>query len=107
MYRFMTNSLYKKSKTDYSMFTSNPEIWKDGSPIYHLREGMPPFLLFVGGKTYPSITESNYDFLSALQKYQPETRLITVKNKKHVPMITQFLYTGNKAYKEIIRFMGK
>ena len=107
MHQFMTNSLYKKSKTDYAMFTNDPENWKRGSPIYHVREGMPPILLFVGGKTYPSITESNNGFLSAVKKYQPDTKLITVKNKKHVPMITQFLYTGNKAYKQIISFIGK
>jgi acetyl esterase/lipase len=107
MFKFLSNDKYEKDKTYYAMFTSTPQTWKDGSPIYKLREGMGPFLIYVGGKTYPSITESNNDFLSAIKKYQPDTQLITVKNKKHVAMISQFLNTGNRAYKEIIKFMEK
>ena len=106
MHKFLSNDKYEKVKTYYSVFTHDPQIWKNGSPFFYLRDGMPPFLIYVGGRTYPSIKEGNGDFLKALKKYQPEAQLITVKHKKHVPMITQFLYTGNKAYKEIIRFMS-
>lgn len=107
MVKFLSTDQYEKDKIYYAMFTTNPETWKDGSPIYHVREGMSPFLIFVGGKTHSSITECNNDFLKAIKEYQPDAQIITVKNKKHVPMITQFLNTGNKAYKEIISFMGK
>lgn len=106
MHKFLSNDKYEKVKTYYSVFTHDPQIWKNGSPFFYLRDGMSPFLIYVGGRTYPSIKEGNNDFLKALKKYHPGTQLITVKHKKHVPMITQFLYTGNKAYKEIIRFMS-
>lgn len=107
MYAYLSHEGYKKKPTYLSMFTTNPKTWKEGSPIYHLRDGMSPFLLFVGGKTYPSIIEGNRDFLKALKKYQPNTQLITVRNKKHVAMISQFLNTRNRAYMEIIDFMKK
>lgn len=107
MYKFLSNDQYEKDKTYYAMFSRNPEIWKQGSPIYHMREGMPPFLIYVGGKTYPSIKEGNIDFLKALKTYQPNTQVLTVKNKKHVAMISQFLNTGNRVYREIIDFMGE
>jgi acetyl esterase/lipase len=107
MYKFLSNDNYKKDKTYYAMFTSDPQTWKDGSPLYKLRAGMPPFLIFVGGKTYPYITESSSDFSNALKDYQPDIKIITAKKKRHIPMITQFFNTGNKTYKEIIGFMEK
>lgn len=107
MFQYLSHPHYVKNPTYYAMFTTNPKTWQAGSPIYHLHEGMPSFLMYVGGKTYPSIIESNASFFTALKKYQPNARLITVKNKRHVPMITQFLNLGNKIYGEVIAFMEK
>lgn len=107
MYTFLSNKDYEKNSVYYDMFSTNPEAWKDGSPIYHLREGLPRFILFVGGKTYPAIITGNNEFSTALKKFQPDSRLITMKNKKHLPMIIQFVNTGNKAYDQIIQFMNE
>jgi len=89
------------------MFGKNPETWKNGSPIFHLRDGMAPFLIFVGSKTYPVIIESNNTFLSALKKYQPGAKPIVVMKKKHIPMMLQFYKSRNKGYQEIITFISQ
>jgi len=92
-------------KSYKGIFSNDPEKWKAGSPIYHLHEGMKPFLVFVGGRTYASITRGTNDFMTAIKKYEPETQLILCPRKKHVPMVTQFFRSRNKAYQEIIDFM--
>ena len=107
MYTYLSTNKSDYSKRYYSLFSQDPEIWKKGSPIFHLHKGMPPFLMFVGTKTVPVIIEGTTDFLKALQPYQPGAPLVIVKGKRHVGMIFQFLNRHNKAYKEIIDFMNK
>jgi len=105
MYTFLSDSSFKKHKTYYAMFGNDPEKWKNGSPIFHLRDGLAPFLIFVGSKTYPVIVESNNTFMKALMKYQPATKPIIVMKKKHIPMMLQFYKSRNKGYQEIVNFI--
>jgi len=85
-------------------WTKSPENWKDASPIYFLSESAPPFLIYVGSKTYPSIIDSNKDFVNLLRDYQPSVK-INYLDKKHVPMMRQFVYPWNKQYRTITDFM--
>jgi acetyl esterase/lipase len=107
MYTYLSNNKSDYSTRYYSIFSKDPDIWKKGSPIFHLKKDMPPFLLFVGAKTVPVIIQGSNDFLKALQPYQPSTSLIVVKRKKHIGMIFQFLNRHKKAYKDITDFISK
>jgi hypothetical protein len=63
------------AKDDYlATWTTNLRIG-DASPIYFLNKNAPPFLIYVGDKTYPSITVANDRFLKALKPYQPKVEL--------------------------------
>ena len=107
MYSYLTSAKTDYSHRYYSLFSKDPEIWKKGSPIFHLHKGMPPFLLFVGTKTVPTIMEGTIEFLKVLQPYQPGAPLVIVKGKRHVGMIFQFMNKRKKAYKDIIGFINK
>lgn len=86
-------------------WTSNPETWKDASPIYFLDKNSPPFMIYTGGtKTYQSIQVTNERFLKELHKFQPNVQPI-VLNKKHIPMILQYFFPWSKRYNEVIDFM--
>ncbi len=87
-------------------WTDNPENWKDASPIYALSAEAPPFLIYVGTKTFPSIKSSNEDFVKKLNENQPSIK-INYLDKKHVPMMRQFLFPWNKHYKEMIDFIDQ
>jgi len=92
-------------KDDYlSTWTSNPEQWKDASPIYFLNKNTPPFLIYVGDKTYNSIKIANSRFVTALQPFQPDVTPIRL-NKKHVPMVLQYFSPWSNRFDEIIAFM--
>ena len=92
-------------KNDYlTTWTADPKEWKKASPINYLDENSPRMLLYLGTKTYPSITSSNLRFLKELRKYQPDTKRIEL-DKKHVGMISQFLNRKNERYEEYIDFM--
>ena len=94
--------------TSYAgIFTKDPKQWKKGSPIYYLKKSSPPILMYLGGKTYPKITEFSKTYYDELKKYQPDAKLKTVKGRHHVEMIAQFYLPYCKRYKEILEFISK
>ncbi|WP_229215131.1 alpha/beta hydrolase [Dyadobacter bucti] len=102
---YLQEEKFEKGHTYMNTFTSDPAIWKKATPLYHLHKSMPPMLIYRGGKTYPSISKSNEKFIASLKEFAPETTYRVQKNKKHVPMITQFFNPWNRRYGEIIEFI--
>ena len=105
MYTYLKKEEKYKYEEYRTIFTKDQLEWKRGSPIYQLHEGMPKFMLFVGGKTYPNIVEGSNSFLSELKKYQTNAQLIYVPRKRHAGMIFSFANPRKKAYKQILTFM--
>ncbi|MEP6674699.1 MAG: alpha/beta hydrolase [Ferruginibacter sp.] len=107
MYGYLNEENFEAGNTYLKTFTSDPAQWKAASPLYFLHPDMPPMLIYRGGRTYPSIEESNEKFIAALKEYVPGPDYHILKGKKHVPMILQFFNTGNPRFREIIGFMKK
>ncbi|MFE3872727.1 alpha/beta hydrolase [Flavobacterium sp. ZS1P70] len=90
---------------DYiATWTTIPAKWKDASPIYFLNKNTPPFLIYVGDKTYSSIKVGNNRFLSALHSFQPQVTPIAL-NKKHIPMVLQYFWPWSDRFEEVTNFM--
>lgn len=107
MYGYLMEEKLAKDNTYFKTFSSDPKIWKEATPLYHLHPNMPPMLIYRGGKTYPSILASNEKFIKELEKYAPKTPYHVLEGKKHIPMITQFFNPWNNRYDEIIKFMAQ
>ena len=105
MYSYMKESKFPEGNTFVQTFTNNPVAWKDASPLYHLSKTIPPMLIYVGEKTYPSILIGNDLLVASLRKLNLDPIFYTLKGKKHKPMITQFLNPYSHRYKEIKDFM--
>ncbi len=94
-------------KYNYNVtWTKDEANWKDASPIYFLSEKTPPMLIYVGTKTYPSILAQNKSFIKELNIYQPKVE-IKYLDKKHVPMMSQYVWPWNDHYEEILDFVDK
>ncbi len=104
MYGYLSERAPEERKYQ-TTFSKNPTTWKEASPLYHLHAGLPPFLIYRGGKTYPSIIKSNDKFAEALQPYGSMMDYRVQPGKKHIPMILQFLFSWNPRYREIVRFL--
>ncbi|OAB81861.1 alpha/beta hydrolase [Cochleicola gelatinilyticus] len=104
MYGYLQKNPPTTEHNYISTWTKDPAVWKEASPIYFLSEATPPFKIYVGSKSYTSIIESNARFLKTIENFQPNISFTTL-TKKHVPMMTQFIFPWNKRYKEIINFM--
>lgn len=106
MYSFLKKENYPADNTFIQTFTNDTTNWKTASPLLNLHKGMPPMLIYVGGKTYPDLRSSNEKLLADLKNLDYDPGYYLLKNKKHKPMIKQFIYSGSHRYKEIIEFMG-
>tara|TARA_B110000967_G_scaffold66499_1_gene68709 strand:+ start:133 stop:966 length:834 start_codon:yes stop_codon:yes gene_type:complete len=104
----MYSFLKENPPTNYHNFeitwTKNEKNWKDASPIYHLSNNTPPFLIYVGSKSFPSLIYQNKKFVEKLHDFQPNVE-INYLPKNHVAMMKQFFYPWNKHYKEITDFI--
>ena len=69
MYHYLKEEHLPAGDTYLTTFSNNPVTWKEGSPVYFLHNGMPPMLIYQGGKTYPSISSTNERFTDSLKKY--------------------------------------
>ena len=58
-----------------------------------------------GERTYPSIQESIKRFKKKAQEEDVKVVYKFYEHKKHIPMITQFLWTGGKAYDDVLQFI--
>ncbi|SFI25934.1 alpha/beta hydrolase [Halpernia frigidisoli] len=87
-------------------WSKDPEKWYQASPINFLDKNSPPFMMYVGKKTYPSIKTANEHFLTKLQQFQPDVKPIFI-NKSHIPMILQYFFPWNNRSTEIKNFIDK
>ena len=93
------------NENDYlTTWTNSAKEWENASPIYFLNDKTPPFLIYVGKKTYPSIKEANERFLNALKNYQKDVPTVFI-NKKHIPMVLQYFWPWSNRYDEIKDFI--
>lgn len=90
---------------DYlTTWTPDPKNWKAASPIYFLNKETPPFLVYIGDKTYESIKVANDRFLKALHPFQPQVVPIRLP-KSHIPMVLQYFFPWSHRFEETIHFM--
>lgn len=105
MYGYLKKQQFEEGHTYLETFTNDPQTWQQASPLYQLQPAMPPMLIYMGEKTYPSIISSHQRFMEGLQEYREDPNYYVLKGKKHIPMITQFFWSWNPLYDEIIEFM--
>ncbi len=95
------------TENDYlTTWTNDPKEWKNASPIYFLNDKTPPFLIYVGTKTYPSIKVANERFVKELNAFQKDVTPVLV-NKRHIPMILQYFWPWNNRIDETVDFMNQ
>ncbi len=105
MYSYLKRKSFDESHTYINTFTSDPENWKDASPIYYIDEKMPPLLIYRGGNTYESIERSTEKFIDSLKTYNPDPNYRVLDRLDHIAMIAQFIFSSNLLYDEFINFM--
>ncbi|WP_139925312.1 alpha/beta hydrolase [Hymenobacter sp. DG01] len=106
MYDYLQKKQYPNDAQYLTSFGQEPAGWREVSALYHVTAGTPPYLLFVGGETYPSISSSSARFRQKLIELGHKPFYQVLPGKKHIPMVLQLYWSHNVIYQELLRFVG-
>jgi len=107
MLDYLTKMEYPNDEQYLVPFSKDPLVWRQASALYHLQAGMPPYSLYIGGNTYPSIQKSSEKFRQRLVALGAAPKYVVEPGKKHIPMVLQLLSEKNELYQELHRLAGK
>lgn len=106
MYDYLKKKNYPLDNQYMVAFGPDPTSWRQVSARYHLTPQTPPFLLFVGGETYSSISSSNTEFRQTLLNLGHTPYYQVQPGKKHIPMVLQLYWQRNIIYQQLLPFVG-
>ncbi len=103
MLDYLTKMQYAGDAQYLVPFTKDRAVWRQSSALYHVRAGAPPYSIYIGGDTYPSISSSGERFRQRLKQLGQEPKYTVLPGKKHVGMVTQLHWSSSLLYKELHR----
>ena len=106
MYSYLKEMKYAGDQKYLVPFGTDPVVWKEQSAIYKVKPGMPPFIFFIGGETYPSISGSAGRFRDRLKGIGQPAPYTVLPGKHHIPMVLQLYWQHNIIYQELLKMVG-
>ena len=106
MYSYLKEMKYAGDQQYLVPFGNDPAVWKAQSPIYKIRPGIPPFLFYIGGETYPSISGSSGRFRDRLKAIGQPAPYTIIPGRHHIPMVLQLYWKDNIIYKGLLKMVG-
>lgn len=103
MLDYLTKMQYPGDEKYLVPFSKDPAVWRQASALYHMRAGAPPFSMYIGGDTYPSIKNSSEKFRQRMKQLGQEPKYTVLPGKSHVGMVTQLFWSSNLLYEELHR----
>jgi acetyl esterase/lipase len=103
MLDYLTKMQYPNDAQYLVPFSKDPAVWRQTSALYHVRAGAPPYSIYIGGDTYPSISSSGERFRQRLTQLGEAPKYTILPGKKHVGMVTQLFFEKNELYTELHR----
>ena len=106
MFDYLTRLEYPNDEQYLIPFGKDPAVWRAMSPMYQVRADSPPMLMYAGGRTYPSITNSTQRFHQRLLDLGVRHEFTVLPGKKHIGMVTQLFWKHNVIYRDLLTFIG-
>lgn len=106
MFDYLTKMEYPNDQQYLIPYGKDPAVWRAVSPMYFVSDATPPMLIYTGGRTYPSITNSTQRFDERLKAHNVKHTYKVLPDKKHIPMVTQLFWQHNIIYRELLTFVG-
>ncbi|MBF9223818.1 alpha/beta hydrolase [Hymenobacter ruricola] len=106
MYSYLKEMRYSNDAQYLVPFGKDPAVWKEMSAIYKVRPGMPPFIFYLGGETYPSISGSSGRFRDRLKAIGQPAPYTIIPGRHHIPMVLQLYWQHNIIYQGLLKFVG-
>ncbi|GAA3974170.1 alpha/beta hydrolase [Hymenobacter antarcticus] len=106
MYSYLKEMKYEGDEKYKVPFGNDPAVWKQQSAIYKIKAGMPPFIFYIGGETYPSISGSSGRFRDRLKAIGQPAPYTIIPGRHHIPMVLQLYWKDNIIYQGLLKMVG-
>ncbi len=106
MYSYLKEMKYEGDAAYKVPFGNDPAVWKEMSPIYKIKPNLPPFIFYIGGETYPSISGSSGRFRDRLKATGQAPPYTIIPGRHHIPMVLQLYWQHNIIYKGVLKLVG-
>ncbi len=88
-----------------SVFSGIPSVRWDASPVAHVDEEQPPFLILYAQFDPPTLHSQAREFFEALTKRSSEARLVEIPQRDHFTIITRVGKAGDPITDLILQFL--
>lgn len=88
-----------------NVFTGDPDKLRDASPIAHVSEKQPPFLIAHAQSDLPTLDAQAVELAKLLQQKGTEVQLVMVPNVDHIGIITSIGSPNDQTADLIVRFV--
>jgi acetyl esterase/lipase len=106
MYSYLKEMKYEGDQQYLVPFGKDPVVWKQQSAIYKIRPGIPPFIFYIGGETYPSISGSSGRFRDRLKAIGQPAPYTIIPGRHHVAMVLKLYWQNNIIYDGVLKLVG-
>ena len=106
MYSYLKEMKYEGDAQYLVPFGKDPAVWKEMSPIYKIKPNLPPFIFYIGGETYPSISGSSGRFRDRLKAIGQPAPYTIIPGRHHIPMVLQLYWQHNIIYQGLLKLVG-
>lgn len=89
------------------VFGADVKVRQQASPLTHVREGLPPFLLFTADSDFPTLPEMAAEFAQALEKNKCDVTLTRVKDRSHNTLFFKATTNDDPVAHDILAFVQK
>ncbi len=90
-----------------SVFGTDPEVCKQASPINHVHEGAPPFLILYADLDLPSFDKMSEEFYRCLLDKKCQAQLVAVKERNHMGILFSAVRDDDPAAQALLGFIAK
>jgi acetyl esterase/lipase len=88
-------------------FGDDPEVCKQASPLFHVRKGLPPFLLVNAAQELPGLTEMAREFAAALKRQGNAVEVLSVPGTNHSRIVFHLDDDNEAVGKVLLAFLER
>ncbi|MFO0844069.1 MAG: alpha/beta hydrolase [Gemmataceae bacterium] len=89
------------------VFSRDPAVMKDASPIRHVSKDLPPVLLIVGERDFPMLEGDAKAFVERAKKEKASADMMVTKGRDHMGVVRALLEDKSDVLEAVRTFLGK
>lgn len=99
------SGVYRIRENASGAFGTELKGWKDASPLDHVREGTPPWLILYAEKDYPNMPGDARQLYKGLKAKLNDAELLEIPDKNHITIILGVAMPGDKTAAAMLTFI--